>query len=190
MKDIIPNVGDRLTFTVHSISVPEEVPKEAVQHKLNRDNVFEIELLSQPEMRELRNQFRNELSRRGVGASRRQIDNVFEQVMKNVAQQIDKDFETRGVGHVLGEDRHFDDGRDSEEWFYVLRWPGGQKMRERLGFSEADFHMTLGMTGNGVHEYAKDKSTILDKEELSKREGGMTKLFVDDDDHRGFTDDQ
>jgi len=177
----VPNVGDRLTYTVHSVNIPEEVPQEAVTHKLNKDRVFEIELLSQAEMRDLRNRFRLSLRRRGVvGASKSEISRVFDEVMKSVAGQIETEFEKVGVGHVIGEDRHFGDGRDSEEWFYVLRWPEGNKIRNRLGFEEKNFHMTLGMTGNGVDEYAKDKSTLLDDEDLSKLEGGMTKLFVDE----------
>ena len=174
----VPSVGDRLTFTVHSVNIPEEVPQEAVTHKLNRDRVFEIELLTQAEMRDLRNRFRRKLQSRGAGASQPEINEVFGEVMKSVASQIDTGFEKVGVGHVIGEDRHFGDGRDSEEWFYVLRWPEGNKIRERLGFEEKDFHMTLGMTGNGVDEYAKDKSTLLDDKDLSKLEGGMAKLFV------------
>jgi hypothetical protein len=178
---IVPNVGDRLTYTIHSVTVPEKVPQEAVTHKLNKDRVFEIELLSQAEMRDLRNRFRLSVRRRGVvGASKSEISGVFDEVMKSVAGQIETEFEKVGVGHVIGEDRHFGDGRDSEEWFYVLRWPEGNKIRGRLGFEEKDFHMTLGMTGNGVDEYAKDKSTLLDDEDLSKLEGGMTKLFVDE----------
>ena len=175
----VPSVGDRLTYTVHSVTVPEEVPQEAVTHKLNKDRVFEVELLSQAEMRDLRNRFRLSVRRRGVvGASKSEISGIFDEVMKSVAGQIETEFEKVGVGHVIGEDRHFGDGRDSEEWFYVLRWPEGNKVRKRLGFEEKDFHITLGMTGNGVDEYAKDKSTLLDDEDLSKLEGGMAKLFV------------
>lgn len=191
MKKIIPNVGNRLTFTFSSMSIPEEVPEDAVKHKLSKDRVFELELFAQSEMRDLRNRFRRELSRRGVDASREEVGKVFEKVMKNIANQIDHDFKSKGVGHVVGEDRHFGDGRDSQEWFYVVDWPTGREVREQLGFSDRDFHITLGLTGNGVDEISKDKKTILDKEEkeeLSQNEGGMTTLFVDDDDRRGFTE--
>lgn len=187
MKKVIPNVGDRLTFTFHSITIPEEVPSEAVTHKLNRDRVFELELFSRAEMRDLRNRFRLGLRRRGANADDEKIDELFEDVIKKVAQDIELDIHKKGVGHVIGEDQHFDDGRDSQEWFYVVNWPTGQKIRERLGFDEADFHITLGLTGNGVNEYAKDESTLLD----NYREGqqSLKKLFVDDDDRRGFTHD-
>lgn len=186
MKEVIPNVGNRLTYTFHSISIPEEVPTEAVTHKLDKDRVFELELFSQPEMRELRNRFRLGLQRRGVGASGKKIDEIFNKVMGGVAQKVDFDINKQGVGHIVGEDRRFGDGRDSQEWFYVVNWPSGNRLRERLGFSEADFHVTLGMTGNGVHDYAKDESTLID--DYKHGQQSLKKLFVDDDDRRGFTE--
>lgn len=177
MKKVIPNVGDRLTYTFHSITIPEEVPTEAVTHKLNRDRVFELELFSQPEMRTLRNRFRTELRRRGADASEEKIDELFEEVMKRVAQDIDMDFEKQGVGHIVGEDRHFGDGRDSQEWFFVVNWPTGNKIRERLGFSKADFHVTLGLTGNGVNEIRKDETTLLDDEIEKRNSVGMADIL-------------
>lgn len=185
MKKIIPNVGSRFTFTFSSMKLPEEVPKEAVKHKLEKNRAFEIELLSQPEMRDLRNRFRRQLSRRGVSAENETFNQIFDQVMKKIGGKIDKDFNKRGVGHVFGEDRRFGDGRNSQEWFYVVDWPAGSRIREQLGFGDTDFHITLGMTGNGVDEISKDRSTVLDKrekEKLSKNEDGLTTLFVDDDD--------
>mgnify|MGYP006934448665 FL=1 len=181
MKNIIPNVGSRLTFTFSSMDIPEEVPKEAVKRKLDKDRVFELELFSQPEMRSLRTKFRQNLSRRGVSASNKEFDRIFDQVMKKVAGKIEKDFEKVGVGHVIGEDRHYGDGRDSQEWFYVVKWPTGRKIRERFGFEDADFHVTLAMTGNGVDNIRKDETTLLDDKGLDYREDGLTKLFVNEE---------
>jgi hypothetical protein len=178
MKKIVPHVGNRFTYKVYSLSVPKEVPKDAIREKLKRTKVPEVELFSQAEMNKLRNQFRRNLSRRGAKLSDKQSRTIFKQIMEKVAKDIDTDFQKRGLGHVIGEDRHFKDGRDSQEWFYVLNWPSGRKIRERFGFDDADFHLTLGMTGNGVDNIRKDDTTLLDDDKLDYREEGLKTLFV------------
>lgn len=177
MDKIVPNVEDRLTFKVYSMSVPKQVPKDAIREKLKRTKVPEVELFSRAEMRKLQNRFRENLSRRGAKLSNKRTHVIFRQVMEKVAQQIDTDFRKRGLGHVIGEDRINE--RDSEEWFFVLDWPSGRQVRERFGFDDADFHLTLGMTGNGVDNIYKDDTTLLDDAGLEYRNEGLTTLFVD-----------
>jgi hypothetical protein len=133
-------------------------------------------------MRKLRNDFRLKLRSRGATASERKIDETFDSLMKRVASKIDKDYSVEGLGHVVGEDARARgvDKRDSQEWFYIVDWPTGRKIREQLGFGKADFHVTVGYTGNGVNEYAKDDSTILDSDEIERKSTGMTSLFSKD----------
>jgi hypothetical protein len=184
MKDIIPNVGNRLTYTFQSMSVPTKVPEQAVKHKLNRDRAFELELFSQSEMRKLRNDFYFQLRRRGVNVRKKKIDEAFQRLMKSVAGKIDtSDIQKKGVGHVIGEDRHFGDGRDSQEWFYVVDWPSGNEVREHFEFEKADFHITLGLTGNGVNEFRKDETTLLDDQEMKNQNSNLSNLFKQDDDN-------
>lgn len=167
MKNAIPQVGSRFCYSFRSVGdVPDFVPDRAIEHKLEKDRNFEVELFTQSEMREMKNDFRRKLKRRGVDISRRDSEEYFTEIMKRAAHDIDLDFEKKGVGHIVGQDRHFGDGRDSEEWFFVLDWPTGAELRKRLGYSPADFHIVIGLTGNGVTEsFARDDSTIIDREE-------------------------
>lgn len=185
-----PHVDNRLLYRFKSLEIPEYVPEMAIQRKLEENPYFDLVLLTAPEMRDLRNQFYRSLKRRGYEGSRQKLTRTFDYIMLQIAKDIDLgDLQSQGVGHVVGPGkRSRGPSEDSEqEWFFVVDWPTGDKIRDRFGYDEADFHITVAFTGSGVDEFRKNEDTIIDREDATPKRG-MTTLFVGDDDKRGFTD--
>lgn len=176
-----PHVDNRLLFRFSSLEIPDYVPEMAVQRKLEGNSYFDLILFTSPEMRDLRNQFYLSLKRRGYEGSRRKLNRAFDHIMLQVAKDIDtSDIQAQGVGHVVGPGRKSrGPSEDTEqEWFFVVDWPTGDKIREDFGYDEADFHITVAYTGSGVDEYRKNDDTIIDREDTVP-ERGLTDLFSD-----------
>jgi len=185
-----PHVDNRLLYRFKSLEIPDYVPEMAVQRKIENNPYFDLVLLTGPEMTELRNQFVRSLERRGYKDSRSKLKRAFDYIMFQIAQDIDlSDMQSEGIGHVVGESRRSRGPSEDveQEWFFVINWPTGDNIREDFGYDEADFHITVAFTGSGVDEYRKNTDTLIDREDTVP-DRGLTTLFVDDDDRRGFVD--
>ncbi|OBP16825.1 hypothetical protein A5320_05495 [Rheinheimera sp. SA_1] len=75
----------------------------------------------------------------------------YEDVEKYIGKEISLNY--LGLGKVKK-------GRD-EVYFVVIESPQGDLIRENLGFTERDFHITLGFTSRDIFGVRKDVSTLI-----------------------------
>jgi len=68
-------------------------------------------------------------------------------------QQVEDNWTDLGLGTAKD--------KSNQAWYRIVQWDSANKVRESLGLSSTDLHITVGFSGSDVHNVKKDISTLV-----------------------------